>query len=334
MTTEELILRLCAADGTSGDEEEAARAAAAAFPGCARTAVDALGNLTAVLNPGAEPGGILLDAHLDKIGLAVTGIDENGFLRVAPCGGVDRRVLPGAPVTVRGREPLPGVVCCPPRPAGDEKLPAADRMAVDIGCPRETAEKLVRPGDRVVFAARPKRLLGTRVSAPGLDDRAGVAALARCAQMLAQRPPRRRVTFLCSTREEVGGQGAVTGAWSAAPELGIAVDVGFARQPGVPEEKSGTLGGGPMIGFAPALDRRIGEALASLAEKLRIPYGRDVMGGDTGTNSDVLAAARGGVRTGLVSIPLRYMHTPAEVADARDVENTALLLAEYIRGAE
>ena len=333
----QMLFRLCEADGVSGDESDAAAAAAKEFSPYAKTKTDRLGNLTASLGPEDAKTRILIDAHLDQIGLIVTGIDENGFLHVDKCGGTDQRVLPGAAVCVMGKERVDGVVgSVPPHlaDAGAEKVPEPDKMTVDIGCSRKEAEKLVRPGDRVVFRAQPRTLLGTRVTAPAFDDRASIAALVRCAQLLAKKPPRCRVFFQCSTREEVGGQGAVTGAYLADPAQAIAVDVSFAQQPGVDPEKCGRLGGGPMIGFAPILDRAMGKKLVQLAQNSGMPYKRDVMGGDTGTNSDALAVTRSGVRTGLVSIPLRYMHTPAEVVDLRDVENAAKLLAAYLWEAE
>ena len=332
----ETLFRLCRAAGTPGDEAAVREAAAREFAPYAETAADALGNLTAALGDKSSPARILVEAHLDQIGLVVTDIDDKGFLHVDRCGGVDRRVLPGTAVTVYGKETLCGVVSCtPPHLTGgkEDEVPEVSAMTVDLGCAPETVHKLVQPGDRVLFRTEPKHLLGGRVSAPGLDNRASVAVLARCAQLLSDEKLRCRVTFLCSTREEVGGQGAVTGAYLADPTRAIAVDVGFAAQPGVKPEQCGKLGGGPMIGFAPVLDRVMSEALVSVAEREHIPYKRDVMGGDTGTNSDAIAVTRAGVPTALVSVPERYMHTPAEVVDLRDIENTARLIADYIREA-
>ena len=332
-----MLFRLCEAAGTSGDESGVRKAAEREFAPYAETGTDALGNLTAEMGDKASQTHILVDAHLDQIGLVVTEIDEKGFLRVDRCGGVDRRVLPGTAVTVYGKKTLCGVVgCTPPHLTGgkEDEVPEVSAMAVDIGCTPESARELVQPGDRIVFRAEPKKLLGERVSAPGLDNRASVAVLVRCAQLLAEKKPRCRVTFLCSTREEVGGQGAVTGAYLADPTQAIAVDVGFALQPGVKPEQCGKLGGGAMIGFAPILDRGMSEKFVAIAEKENIPYKRDVMGGDTGTNSDAIAVTKAGVPTALISVPERYMHTPAEVVDMRDLEHIAKLIAEYIREAE
>ncbi|WBY63821.1 M20/M25/M40 family metallo-hydrolase [Thermocaproicibacter melissae] len=333
----EMLFRLCGAAGTPGDESEVRAVVQREFAPYAKTGTDALGNLTAEIGSKDAKTHLLIDAHLDQIGLIVTRIDDKGFLHVDRCGGTDRRVMPGTAVTVLGKKPLCGVVCCmPPHLTGgkEEEIPEIAEMTVDLGCDAETVKSLVHPGDRIVFRTEPKELLGGRVSAPGLDNRASIAVMVRCAQMLADEPLRCRVTFLCSTREEVGGQGAVTGAYLADPTQAIAVDVGFAMQPGVRPEQCGKLGGGPMIGFAPVLDRTMSERLVAIAEREKIPYKRDVMGGETGTNSDAIAVTKTGVPTALISVPERNMHTPAEIIDLRDIEATARLIAAYVREVE
>lgn len=283
--------------------------------------------------PGAKEH-VLLDAHLDQIGMVVTEIDKDGFLMIDRCGGIDRRTLPGSAVTIYGKEILRGIICnTPPHlsSGGQDKVPAVDKLAVDVGLTHDEAEELVQPGDRISIAFEQQKLLNHRISSASLDDRAGCAALIRCAQLLADKPLDCECTILLSTREEVGGQGAKTGTFGVNPTQAIAVDVSFAKQPGVPSAKCGTLGGGPMIGAAPILDKSMRTKLVQLAKQLKIPYEHDVMGGSTGTNSDGIACTRAGVRTALISIPLRYMHTPVEVIDVQDVEHTARLMAAYIQ---
>src|SRR5699024_2396022 len=133
---------------------------------------------------------------------------------------------------------------------------------------------------------------------------------------------------LLSTREEVGAQGAETAAFREEPDLAVAVDVSFAEQPGVPPHKCGQLSEGPMIGISPILDKPITDTLRRLAKKKDIPFQLEVMGGMTGTNADEINVTRAGVRCGLVSIPQRNMHTPAEICDLKDIENVAQLLAD------
>ena len=132
-------------------------------------------------------------------------------------------------------------------------------------------------------------------------------------------------------QEETGAAGAQTAEFSLYPVEAVMVDVSFATQPGVPKEKAAQLGKGTMIGIAPTLCREVTDTLKQLAEEHQVPHQLEVMGGETGTNADVAGVARGGVRCGLLSIPERYMHTPVEVLELDDIENTAQLLALYAK---
>ena len=331
---QEMLFRLCSAPGAAGREDGAAQVAAEMLSFLPNVKIDTLGSVVATFgNPESEHH-ILLDAHLDQIGMLVTSVDENGFLKVARDGGMDRRVLPGSRVVVYGKETLNGIVCClPPHltDGGEDHVPDITEMAVDVGLTKEEANELVQPGDVVLLPGEPRRLLGSRVTGAALDDRAGCAALIRCAQLLQETTLSCRVTVLLSTREEVGSQGAETAAFREEPDMAIAVDVSFADQPGVPAHKCGKLSEGPMIGVSPVLDKNITETLKRLAKENEIPFQLEVMGGTTGTNADEINVTRGGVPCGLVSIPQRNMHTPAEICDLKDIENVARLLAAFIR---
>lgn len=331
---QEMLFRLCSAPGAAGREDGAAQVAAELLSFLPNVKTDTLGSVVASFgNPEAKPH-ILLDAHLDQIGMLVTSVDEKGFLKVARNGGMDRRVLPGSRVVVYGKETLNGIVCClPPHltDGGEDKVPDITEMAVDVGLTKEEADELVQPGDMVLLPGEPRRLLGSRVTGAALDDRAGCAALIRCAQLLQDASLSCRVTVLLSTREEVGSQGAETAAFREEPDMAIAVDVSFAEQPGVPAHKCGKLSEGPMIGVSPVLDKNITETLKRLAKENEIPFQLEVMGGTTGTNADEINVSRSGVPCGLVSIPQRNMHTPAEICDLKDIENVAQLLAAFIR---
>lgn len=333
----ELVFLLCSAPGTPGDEHAAAQAAQEELEKYGRTVVDHMGNVLCELGDPSAARHILLDAHIDQIGMIVTTIDAEGFLRIAPCGGVDRRVLPGSPVVVYGKEKAFGIVCClPPHlvEGGEDKVAPVDKMAVDVGMEKEQASKLFAPGDRVLLYSNPRTLLSNRITSAGLDDRAGAAVLLRCAELLSRKPLRSHVTVLLSSREEVGGQGARTAAYSLQPTEAIVVDVSFASQPGVPETKCGKLGMGPMIGLGPSIDRCMAEDLAEVARDLELPYQFEVMGGETGTNADGITTSREGVCCVTMSVPLRYMHTTAEVVDLADIETTAQIITEYVMGVK
>ncbi len=331
---QEMLFRLCSAPGAAGREDGAAQVAAEMLSFLPNVKIDTLGSVVATFGNPESKRHILLDAHLDQIGMLVTSVDENGFLKVARDGGMDRRVLPGSRVVVYGKETLNGIVCClPPHltDGGEDHVPDITEMAVDVGLTKEEANELVQPGDVVLLPGEPRRLLGSRVTGAALDDRAGCAALIRCGQRLQGTTLCCRVTVLLSTREEVGSQGAETAAFREEPDMAIAVDVSFADQPGVPAHKCGKLSEGPMIGVSPVLDKNITETLKRLAKDNEIPFQLEVMGGTTGTNADEINVTRGGVPCGLVSIPQRNMHTPAEICDLKDIENVARLLAAFIR---
>jgi endoglucanase len=284
--------------------------------------------------PGKKPV-VLLDAHLDEIGMVVTYIEESGFLRAAACGGIDRRVLPAAAVTVHtkgGR--LCGVVCStPPHLAGPEekKYQKVEELYIDIGLTRAEAEAAVSPGDVITLAARPRRLLGDVCSGKALDDRAGCVAILRALELLRDEELDCGLTAVFSSMEETGMQGAATAAYALAPTHAVAVDVTFAHTPDSQRHKTGLPGKGPMVGFAPVLPAELSKRLCELAEAGGIPYQREAMGGSSGTNADAIAVAGGGVAAGLLSIPQRYMHTPVEVVCAADIDDTGRLLAALVR---
>lgn len=327
----DLLLQLCAASGVSGAEKTAAQTAASALGAFAQVHTDASGNVIGEIE-GSGPH-ILLDAHIDQIGMVVTGVDAEGFLRIDKCGGIDIRTLAGHEVTVWGTEPLYGVVCSTPphlSKADDQSITDITDMAIDIGLAAEAAREKVHPGDRVTLRREPRELLGGLVSSPCLDDRAGVSAILRCLELLREQKHSCRITIVFSTQEEVGGGSAGCASYAAAAQEGIAVDVSFAMTPDAPRHKCADLGKGTMIGIAPTLNAAISRQLEKIAREQDIPYQLEVMNGKTGTNADEIAAAGVGTRMGILSIPLRYMHMSIEVIDPQDVESTARLLAAYI----
>ena len=327
-----LLEKLCDAKGVSGAENEAAQIASELLGRYMPVTVDALGSVTGTKGDGNVH--ILLDAHLDQIGLIVTAVDEDGFLKVAKCGGADIRVLAAAEVTVHGKEKLFGVITSTPPhlvSADDSgKAKGFDDISVDIGMSREEVVKYVSPGDRITFNGKFSRLAGNRISSPSVDDRAGVVAILRCLEILESKELDCKISVCFSVQEETGGSGAQTAAFTADADEAIAVDVSFASAPDISSEKYASLGGGAMIGYAPSLDYEMSRKLSDIAQKKNIPNQPEVMGGKTGTNCDEIQVAGKGVKTALISVPLRNMHTAVEVCDLEDIENTAKLMAEYI----
>jgi len=329
---EELLLSLCAAEGVTGHETAAAAAAARLLARhCEDVRIDALGSVVGKRH-GSGPR-LLLDAHLDQIGMAVTAVEEGGFLRVTPCGGMDLRTLAGQEVMIHGKEALYGVIpATPPHLSkSEDKATEWKDILIDTGLPREALAELVPLGTRITLRTPPARLLGERLTAPALDDRAGMAAILRCLELL-DREDTCPLTVLFSTQEETFGQsGAKTAGFASGAESAIVVDVSFAMAPSLDEQRApGILGGGAMIGVSPALDEQMGETLRRLAREKDIPHTIEVMGGRTGTNADTLQGVAVGIPCALLSIPLRNMHTAAEIVDMRDIEAVAQLMAAYI----
>ena len=335
-----LLEELCALPGVSGSEEEAAQGAAALLKGCcAKVETDRNGNVIGVFRtPKFGEPTVVLDAHLDQIGLTVTGHEPGGFLRVAACGGMDRRVLAAQPVRIQGQTGwLPGVIASTPphlsKASERETVPEITDLLIDTGLTQQEATEQIPLGSRVMLPAALCRLAADRVTASALDDRAGAAAVLGALMLLQPQQEELHcgVTVLFSAGEEVNSFGAKTAGYRLSPDLVLAVDVSFAAQPGVAKEKCGKLGGGPMIGFSPTLTPWVSRRLVETAQKQNIPYQQEIMGGSTGTNADSLSLVRGGRYSGLVSIPQRNMHTPAEIVSLTDLENTAKLLAAYLK---
>lgn len=324
-----LLRSLTEAVGVSGHEQAAAKTAMQLLGAYMPAEMDALGSVTGrKTGPGPH---ILLDAHLDQIGMIVTAVDDAGFLRVAPCGSPDPRIMAAATVTVYGKEPLFGVVATmPPHLAGDDKNKAKDirDIAIDIGLDKAQATALVSPGDRVELRREYTPLLGTRVSGKSFDDRAGIAVILRCLEKLKNTPC--NLTVLFSVQEETGGSGAEAAGFAAEAEEALVVDVSFAAAPGIPAEKSAPMGSGAMVGYAPTLDYAMSRTLEDIAARENIPCTAEVMGGRTSTNADSIQPGRAGVKCGLLSVPIRNMHTGAEVLALADIEAAASLMAAYV----
>ena len=326
------LRRLCSADAPG----EAADIIAGYFQGFAPVERDAFGSVIARL-PASGPAGpkILFDAHLDTIGMLVTAIDKDGFLRCASSGRLDARVLSGAEVTVWGKSPMPGVICClPPHLSrgNDRSATPVEEIAIDIGFASDVAQSMVSPGDRITFRQDLKPMHRNLVCGKSLDNRAGAAALITAAECLkhAKDLPC-SVTFLFSEQEENGGSPAEAAVFRVLPDQAIVVDVSFAASYRTPPEVEAQLGKGPMLGVSANLSRTVFQALEQAAGRAGIAAQIEVMSNRTGTNADRMVGASGGVPCGLVSIPLRNMHTAAEIVDLNDVRQTGLLLAEYAK---
>ena len=335
----EILFKLTRQNGVSGDEFCASKTAAEILKKyTSDVTVDDFGNVIA--NIGKREEGkphIMLDAHIDEIGFIVTYITDEGFLKISNCGGIDRRLLLAQQIEVlcsNGKKITGIITSTPPHlESDDKKAPKLDDIFVDIGMSKENAQKLVSLGDRIIISNEPYTLLGDRITSKCLDDRAGVVTLIQTLDLLKNKFESLNcsLSVVFSSQEETGERGAKTASYKVNPDIAIAVDVSFARVFGESKEKCGEMGKGPMVGVSPSLSKSLSNRLIQIAKDEKIPYQIEVMGGTTGTNADAIGVTRGGVKTATVSIPLKYMHTPVEVISISDIENSARLIAEFLR---
>lgn len=288
------------------------------------------GSLLVQMNFGKEKT-LLIDAHIDEIGFTVTHVSENGFLKVAPVGGIDSRILPGQPVKIWGNRVVKGVFgSVPPHLSGGEETAVGiDELYID-SCISNGAESNIPVGTLVTFDSPAVNLRNDFVAGKSLDNRASVAALYKTAELLQGKNARFNVCFLFSRQEEVGNRGAFISAFEISPDECITVDTTFGNCHGIPETQTGKLSHGPMIGISPVLSKSVTEGLKKSAELISSDIQYEVMSGKTGTNADVISVSKSGIPTGLISIPIRNMHTPTEIVSISDIETTAQVLVSYI----
>ena len=327
---------LCAEKSVSGSEGNLLPAIKKILPDNLSATTDKIGNIHVKGGTGNKK--ILLDAHCDQIGFVVVGFCDNGFLKVSAVGGIDARTLLGARLEIFGKEKLLGVFSSIPphlqKDGDSKKFPAIDELAVDIGLPLDKAKQLVSLGDIAVIENDAFMLNQNKFCASALDNKAGCAVMLSVMDRLFSENTLKNtcVELVLTSQEEVGLRGAKATDLKDFDEA-ISVDVSFATYPGAALGSTGELGKGPMLAHSPFLSKRLTTNLMSLSEKLGIPLQHEILGEGTGTNADALSLSSD-IEAALISIPLKNMHSQAEIADMRDLENLALLIESYIKEAD
>jgi len=291
--------------------------------------VDALGNLIARKQPGKvtkDTKKVMIAAHMDEIGVIVSHVDENGFVRFSPIGGVFRRYVLGG--RVRFLNGTPGVIGFD-RLDNVNELPTLDKVYIDVGAtsPKDCPVKI---GEVAAFD-RTYSEFGNRLVAKSMDDRVGVLVAIETLRALKSTP--HDVYFVFTTQEEVGTRGAATSAYGVDPDLGIALDVTPSGDTPNSLKMEMALGKGPCIKIQDVgmiADPRVVQWMIQTAEKNKIPYQREVLliGG---TDARAIQVTRAGVPAGAISIPVRYVHSPSEIVDFSDVQNAIRLLTAILR---
>jgi endoglucanase len=326
--------------GPSSYETVPARAWRAEAQGFAdAVSADVSGNSFATINPSGGPR-VMLAGHIDEIGVMVTYIDDDGYLSFDTIGGWDHQVFVGQRVQLLARGgTVAGVIGKKAihlmEKEDREKVSKAADLWIDIGVSnRKEAEALVRIGDPGVLASAVLEFPNGRLVSRSLDNRVGAFVVLEALRLLAVHRPAVRVTAAATTREEISatGGGARTGAAGIEADVAIVVDVTHATDyPGVEKRKHGDyrLGGGPVITRGAAINPVVFDLLVETAEAEKIPYAIEAAPRDTSTDADNIFTALKGVATCLVSVPLRYMHSPNEMVVIEDLERTARLLAGF-----
>lgn len=341
MNVKEVIRQLTHLYGVSGDEFRVSRLAAQLMePLCDRVEIDDFGNVCGYRDAavsGAKT--VLLDAHIDQIGFMITDVTDEGFLRFTPVGGVDQRMLLGSELTVLtrdGEERLGVVAAMPPhlQKAGDQKksVPIAD-MALDVGMDGEQAKKVFHVGDFAAFANDMMELQGDAICGKAFDDRACLGCLLYAMELLKDKALPVNVVLAASTKEETGFEGGIATAHRVHPDLGIAVDVTHARTADAPQVRS-RLGDGAVISSGSNSRPDMAEKAMEIARAKRITYLADECAAASGTNGWPMQMQREGVKTLVISLPLKYMHSPVELIRMSDVEAVGELVAAYVLSLE
>lgn len=300
---------------------------------------DVLGNTIAVLNPDSHFM-FMFSGHYDEIGFQVVSVMEPGLISFRTVGGIDPLTLPGTSVEIlTAHGPIPGVIGRKPihlqTPEERKTVPEPKDMWIDIGAEtKEDAQKLVQVGDPIAFKRNFKMLSKNRILSKGLDDKIGAFVIAEAFRILSEKKVKVGVACVGTVQEELGLRGAQTGAFGVAPNAAIAVDVGFATEvPGINANQYGTLEMGKGAGLTRNADNNppLLSRMMKAGDKKKIAYQLETGHRATGgTDTAAIQLSRAGVATALISVPNRYMHTPVEICDLRDVESAINLIVETV----
>lgn len=307
-------------------------------PYAERVTTDMHGNSIAALHEG-RPTRILLAGHIDELGFMVNYVSDDGYIFFKTIGGFDLNIIPGRRVRIHTRNgPVPGVtgkkaIHVMTEEDRKKKLEIQD-LWIDIGAKDgQEAASLVRVGDPITYAESFEIVRGQVAASRAFDDKAGSFAVGEVLRLLAGQAFSAAVYAVSTVQEEVGLRGAHTSAYGIDPKVGVAVDVCHATDhPDMDRKRVGDirLGGGPAIARGANINPVVERLLIESAEAEGIPYQLEASPGGTGTDANAIQLTRAGVATGLVSIPLRYMHTAAEIISLEDLANVSRLLAAFI----
>lgn len=329
------LSRYLSIPGAPGFEEPIRRMLEADWqPWADEISISKVGSLHALLQgKGTAPRPrILFAAHMDAIGLMVNSITD-GYLGFIALGGIDPRILPGQPVIVHGVEEIAGVVVQPaPRHLPEdekENSVSIPHLWIDTGRTGEEVNQLVRIGNPVSFAQHPIEMGEETLAGPSLDNRASLAALTASLQWINREKLKWDIWYAATVQEETYLLGASTSSFQLAPDLAVAVDVTFARSPHSDDYRTFPLGEGITLGWGANIHPALYKKFEKLAAEEEIPFQMEVMPGNSGTDSMAMQLSREGIPSMVLSIPIRYMHSPVEMVGLKDIQRAGRLIARF-----
>lgn len=305
---------------------------------CDDAKIDNLGNVIAVKKCGKENAKkVLIEAHIDEIGLMVSDIDENGFISIVNVGGIDPRILPSAEVIIHGKRDIKGVIGAkPPHLLEDGEADKSSKMkdmAIDTGLSPDEVKSLVSIGDSITMAVSCTELMGDQLTGKSLDDRACAAAVITVLKNLQKINLSVDVYAVFAAKEEVGGFGAMTATYNINPDIAIAIDVCHGITPDNSKDAY-EIGEGCVITIGPNIHPKISDRLINTAKEYNIRHQLEVEGGNTGTDAWVMQVVGEGIPTGLLSVPLKYMHTTVETISVSDAVSVSNLLTFFLQNLD
>ncbi len=299
--------------------------------------IDNLGNVIALKKGKNSQSKVMIEAHIDEIGMLVSGIDDNGFLLVKPVGGIDPRILPALSVKVHGKDDYIGVIGAKPphMMTSDEytKVVGFDKLYIDVGMTKAEADENIGIGAPVTFMGDVSELSNGFLASKCMDDRACVATVLDCLEKLKNENLNFDLYFCACVQEEVGLRGSLTAAHYVNPDFAIALDVTHAK---TPDESKGSFdcGSGPAVCVGPNIHSGLVKKFKKVLCENEIAFEIEVEGGNTGTDAWSIQTSREGIPTLLASIPLKYMHTPVETLCLSDCESLSNALSAFLKSFE
>ncbi len=339
MSAKDFLQKLSEAHGVSGYEHAIRKMVIEEFrPYADEITVTTMGNVITLKRGTHDPKSktpapkVLIEGHMDEIGLRVTDI-EQGFIRFTQVGGFDVRVLLAQEVIVHGKEELRGIIGArPPHVLTAEErehvIPMSD-LWIDVGLPDERVRELVEVGDLITIVRNMISLKNNLVAGKAFDDRCAVVCVAEALKQLATMKHTWDVYAVANVQEEVGLRGAMTSTYQVNPDVAVALDVSHADQPNTSEINAVPLNNGMGVAMGPNIHPLVHEKLTKVAEANEIPFKVTAYSGATGTDAWAIQVVREGIPTGLIDIPLRYMHTSVETLSVTDLERIGRLMALF-----